>query len=384
MADFRTRRAAAVAAEAPGSVAPSGLADVEVIQAARSGAADLADESKFFVETIAEYGWARDVSGLAPSTLQSLVRPVLEVCDHYGCVPWRLTSRQFDQYFSGPGKRHHSTMRKKASQVDTYYAFLEQRYGGEIARRFGVTVRSPVDPFNRTRHRGDFALRIPPSQRAMTEFFAVWRADLVESRKYPVAVRDYVMAKIAYLSGVRAKELCAVKIGDVHWERGHWGRFVVTGKGARGSGPRQREAFLFAEGRELLWWYIENIRGQFCDDASNDAAPLWPSERLPTAVAALNVATASAIRPETFRKALKRASRMYLPGPVDELYPHLLRHACATHNYQNGMPLWDVQRLLGHQWPSTTVGYLASTSADPEHTVLTSTQRAVRRLGIEG
>lgn len=93
--------------------------------------------------------------------------------------------------------------------------------------------------------------------------------------------------------------------------------------------------------------------------------------------------TASPIRPETFRKALKRASRLHLPGPVDELFPHLLRHACATHNYQNGMPLWDVQRLLGHQWPSTTVGYLASTTADPEQAVLSSTQRAVRRLGIE-
>ncbi|MFE1882788.1 hypothetical protein [Streptomyces diastatochromogenes] len=29
------------------------------------------------------------------------------------------------------------------------------------------------------------------------------------------------------------------------------------------------------------------------------------------------------------------------------LFPHLLRHACATHNYESGMPLWDVQVLLG-------------------------------------
>ena len=52
------------------------------------------------------------------------------------------------------------------NQIDGYFAFLEQRYAGEIARRYGVAVESPVDPFNRPRHRGDFGLRVPPSQRA--------------------------------------------------------------------------------------------------------------------------------------------------------------------------------------------------------------------------
>ncbi|ORL81632.1 integrase [Prescottella equi] len=360
------------------------LADVATLQRRISESADPIDETAFFHETIAEYGWARDVAGLAPSTLQTLIKPVLELCDYFDCVPWRLTPRQFDQYFAGPGKRHHSTIRKKTAQVDRYFAFLEQRYGGEIARRYGVAVESPVDAFNRPHHRGDFTLRIPPSKRAMTEFFATWREDLPRSRKYPIAVRDYVMAKVAYISGVRAKELCAVRIGDVHWDRGQWGRFIVTGKGARGSGPREREAFLFDEGRELLWWYIEEVRGEFTDDPDDSGAPLWPSERLPTAITSLNLTVAPAIQPEAFRKTLKQASRRYLTGPVTELYPHLLRHACATHNYQSGMPLWDVQKLLGHEWPSTTVGYLASAGADPEKAILQSTQRAVRRLSLEG
>ena len=56
--------------------------------------------------------------------------------------------------------------------IDHYFAFLEQRYAGEIARRYGAAVESPIDPFNRPKHRGDYGLRIPPSQRAMREFFA--------------------------------------------------------------------------------------------------------------------------------------------------------------------------------------------------------------------
>ncbi|KLN71582.1 integrase [Rhodococcus erythropolis] len=355
------------------------LADVESLQRLDPDV----DEREFYRNTLVEYGWARDVAGLTPSTLQQIMYPVIEVCDYFDCVPWRLTQKQFDQYFSGPGKRSHATVRKKTVQIDNYFRFLEQRYAGELLRSFGVGVESPVDPFNRPRHRGDFKLRIPPSHRAMTAFFADWRDALPCSRKYHVNARDYTMAKIAYLSGVRASELCAVRIGDIHWEVGQWGRFVVKGKGARGSGPRERQAFLFEEGRDLLWWYLEQIRGDFTDDPTDAGAPLWPSERLPTAVVALDLAVAPAIQPSTFRRNLKTASLRHLNGPVTELYPHLLRHACATHNYQQGMPLWDVQKLLGHEWASTTVGYLASAGGDPERAVIESTQRAVRRLSTE-
>lgn len=87
------------------------------------------------------------------------------------------------------------------------------------------------------------------------------------------------MGRIAYITGVWASELCGITIGDVHWESGQWGRLLVHGKCAHGSGPRQREAFLFAEGRALLWWYVEEIRGAFCDDPEDPSAPLWPSER---------------------------------------------------------------------------------------------------------
>jgi integrase/recombinase XerC len=250
-------------------------------------------------------------------------------------------------------------------------------------RRFGAVVESPIDPFNRPSHRGDFGLRIPPSQTAMREFFSRWRDDLPRARKYAVACRDYVMTKIAYLSGVRAAELCGVCIGDVHWEHGQWGRFLVSGKGAHGSGPRQREAYLFQEGRELLWWYVEEIRGEFGDDPGHPRAPLWPSERKPTAVAALNLPIAPAIVPSTFRKVLHTAAAAYLTGPVTDLFPHLMRHACATHNYERGMSLWEIQKVLGHDWATTTLRYMATAQADPEQANLAASSRAAQRLVMD-
>jgi integrase/recombinase XerC len=360
------------------------LADVVTLQRRKAASASDGDEETLYLDTLAEYQWARDVSGLAATTLNRLVRPVVEICEHYGVVAWRLTPRQVDHYFAGPGKRGRSTVRQKMNLLDHYFAFLEQRYAGEIARRFGIGVESPIDPFNRPRHRGDFGLRVPPSQRATREFFTRWRNSLDQARKPVIARRDYVMGKLTYISGVRAAELCSAKIGDVHWESGQWGRFLVNGKGARGSGPRQREAYLFEDGRALLWWYVEEVRGEFCDDPDDLTAPLFPSERIPTAVTALNVDVRGiAVTPSTFRRTLKAAGHRFLTGPVTELHPHLLRHACATHNYERGMSLWEVQKLLGHDRPTTTVSYLATAHADPEKASLDAAGRAVQRLVMD-
>ncbi|MEV4078617.1 hypothetical protein [Nonomuraea fuscirosea] len=85
---------------------------------------------------------------------------------------------------------------------------------------------------------------------------------------------------------------------------------------------------------------MEDVRGGFPDDPDDLNAPLFPSERIPTAVAALNVPTPGlAVTPSTFRRALKVAGHRFLTGPVQELHPHLLRHAAATHNYERGMSL---------------------------------------------
>jgi hypothetical protein len=99
-----------------------GLADVVTLQ---RRAADLSggDEQSFFLDTLAEYQWARDVAGLAATTLERLVKPMIEICEHYGLVAWRLTPRQVDSYFAGPGKRGRSTVRQKMNLLEAISRF---------------------------------------------------------------------------------------------------------------------------------------------------------------------------------------------------------------------------------------------------------------------
>lgn len=115
VADLETRGLILVpsAPVAPAESVPleAGPADVVTLQRRCQARASAQDEESFFVDTISEYQWARDAAGFAPSTLDNLVKPVVEVCDFFGLLPWQLTPREVDRYFAGPGKRAPSTVR---------------------------------------------------------------------------------------------------------------------------------------------------------------------------------------------------------------------------------------------------------------------------------
>jgi len=112
MADSRTRMlslvmsAAAREAESPAQPAlEPGLADVLTLERRKTADLSCGDEQSVFLDTVAEYQWARDTAGLAPATLDGLTKPIIEICRHCGVVPWRLTPRQVDRYFAGVGRR---------------------------------------------------------------------------------------------------------------------------------------------------------------------------------------------------------------------------------------------------------------------------------------
>lgn len=79
---------AVIGEQAPVTLAGEpGLADVVTFGRQRTAQAPPDDAERFFADTLAEYQSARDVAGLAPSTLERLTRPVIEVCEHFGLVP---------------------------------------------------------------------------------------------------------------------------------------------------------------------------------------------------------------------------------------------------------------------------------------------------------
>lgn len=90
-----------------------------------------------FLDTPAEYQWARDAAGLMPSTVDQLVKPVLEIDEHSDLVPWQLSPTMLDRYFAGPGKATSRAHRVGSIQ-------LRDRPGRPAGRRRGTATPREV------------------------------------------------------------------------------------------------------------------------------------------------------------------------------------------------------------------------------------------------
>jgi site-specific recombinase XerD len=65
---------------------------------------------------------------------------------------------------------------------------------------------------------------------------------------------------------------------------------------------------------------------------------------------------------------------------VTHLSPHVLRHACASRLYGEGLGLMAIQQLLGHRWMSTTVRYVHVSGEAIETEYLQAAERSAQRF----
>ncbi len=153
-----------------------------------------------------------------------------------------------------------------------------------------------------------------------------------------VEVRDTCVLELLYGSGLRAAELCGIRIGDLTDDDR---RLLVRGKGSRerivpvDEPARDALRVWRAGNRDLLRALV--ARGEPpVGDGPGD--PLFLNRR------------GRALGPRDLRRIVDaRASR--------PTHPHELRHTFATHLLEGGADLRVVQELLGHADLSTTQGY---------------------------
>ena len=226
---------------------------------------------------------------------------------------------------------------------------MELRHKAEIYQLTGHVAECPLDEMNRPRGGGQAALRIPPEAAQVEKLFTGWREELATCRKFAPAARNYAAARLMAQVGLRVNEARMLDLDDVRWDLGRFGKLHVRhGKGARGSGPRERMVPLINGADRTLRWFIEDVRGLFGGDFARYGAPLLPSERNAGARAGA----------ETLRAGLAEAAAAHLPEWDKALTPHVLRHFCASQLYLGGMDLLAIQEALGHAWIATTMGYV--------------------------
>lgn len=142
--------------------------------------------------------------------------------------------------------------------------------------------------------------------------------------------KHLMMLEVCYGCGLRVSELCHLKVSNIDGQR-HLLR-VVQGKGAK-----DRPVIL----SDTL---LHHLRAYWRDYRPSDW--LFPSNLLPDA----------ALHPSSIQKVYSRAKAT--AGVKRQGGIHGLRHAYATHLLEGGLPIHQLQHLLGHSDIRTTLRYV--------------------------
>ncbi len=154
----------------------------------------------------------------------------------------------------------------------------------------------------------------------------------------PAVLRDRAILETLYGTGMRISELVALNIGAVDFEGG----FVrVFGKGSK-----ERLVPLAGSALSSVMAYVEQGRDELTSTRK--------SPRLDRDALFLNSRGGRLTRQGCWKIVRRYGQRAQLG---EDLYPHVLRHSCATHMLERGADIRIVQELLGHARITTTQIY---------------------------
>ena len=341
------------------------LAAVRSIASAGERLRTAQDVEDFEQEIVDQYALAIAAAGLTDAHVSQTRAVVIEFARFAGRPLWEATCDDADRFLA---EQHRlgmavSTRAGKAGTLAGFYEFTVSRYQGQVHRLTGHVVEQPIDEFNRQSGNSLGRVRVPPSEAEVDVLFGQWRAGIPEARKYLPAARDYVAASLWRRLGLRINESVMLDIRDWRPDLGEFGKLHVRhGKGSRGRGPKGRLVPAINGAGELIDWWL--------------GAVMLPSERHDADLARCGRVGANALR-----RGLAIQTQRWLPAWSGRLTPHVLRHYCASSLYGEGMDLKALQELLGHQWLSTTSGYIHVRSDHVERAWLNANHRVATRYG---
>jgi len=221
-------------------------------------------------------------------------------------------------------KRSGTTRARKLASLRHFLKFLKEN---------GVIAGNPAETVIRARK----------EEKDPTVLFKnEYKALLFEAQGYS---RDYAILLTFLKSGIRESELADLQIDDVDFL--HDALRVRKGKG-----KKERTVPLMPELKRALRRYVGDRDQQ---DNIVDEETLFLARN------------GTSLNPSSIRKLVKK---YYTKAGVRKSGVHTLRHTFSAHNVNNGMPIADLQKVLGHKKKETTLKYIHVVSTSLRETML--------------
>jgi len=199
----------------------------------------------------------------------------------------------------------------------------------EEAKMRGMVEKNPLERLRRPK----------VSQESTTEGLTEKEAAAILSvcdRSTVKEARDYALLKLMLYTALRRSEICALRWGDIHQERGH--RVVWV----KGKGGKLRKVKLQVPVLRAIEEYFDKSGRE-----KREEAPLFVATQHYRGEVPLSANTVAQIARARARKA----------GIVKRITPHSLRHTAITLALDGGASVRQVQQLAGHADPKTTMRY---------------------------
>ncbi len=246
------------------------------------------------------------LKGYSPRTQESYLYAIAKLAKHYRRSPDELDVGEIERYFL------FLLQERKLAPASVRLCVNAVRF------LFTQVLQRPLE---------HCVIRYPKTPQRIPELLSRAEVHLIVS--HCRNEKQQTMLTTCYGAGLRVSELIQLRVRDIDSEREVL--HIRQGKGAR-----DRELILTPGLLRLLRRYWQRYR-------PSDPLFYGREEHLPVGISTVQ---------KTYTRA-KRSAGIDKQGGI-----HALRHAYATHQLEAGMPVHQLQRLLGHQSLRTTLRYV--------------------------
>ena len=281
----------------------------EVMITAFTSDEDLIKQEVSNVEYLKLFLEAKRIEGCSDRTLQYYKVTVEKLLDSISGSIRKVTTERIREYLADYQKINNCskvTVDNVRRNISSFFSWLEEE---------NYILKSPMRRIH----------KIKTNQQVKE---IITDEDIEKLRDHCTTIRDLAMIDLLYSTGIRVGELVNLNISDVDFEAREC---VVFGKGGK-----ERKVYFDAKAKLHLQSYLRS-RGDVNEAlfVSLDA----PHDRLKI--------SGVEIRMRTLGRSVN----------LSRIHPHKFRRTMATRAIDKGMPIEQVQKILGHSQIDTTMQY---------------------------
>lgn len=280
-------------------------------------------------EIVKIYLVSKKIEGLSQTTLDTYMRMLGLFFQNIRKAPAQITANDIRVYLY----RYQQERGCSNRSLDKYRQYLSSFFGW--ATDEGYVQQNPM----RT---------IPAIKYEKKPRQSLTQLELEYLRQSCQSPRELAIIEFLFSTGCRVSELSVVKKSDIDWTTRSVHLF--------GKGNKHRNSFINAKCEVALKAYLK--------ERSDDCEYLFITERKPY----------RQLKANNLEKIVRTISTRSSGDLQKHITPHVLRHTTATIALQNGMPIADISKLLGHEKIDTTMIYA--------HTSMESVQSGHRKYVI--